>query len=300
MFCFFVENSCDFAVLHAYLCADGYVSRNPPTQKVKYYTIGLRNTDETLLLDFQEKFEKVFGVKPHICKEGRCRIGSKSIYFDIVKNHGSFKSREWNVLRNMEKEQVALWLRAFFDCEGWVWVRKAKNRAIGVDSVNHKGLQQVADLLKEHFDIKTSIRPRSNRDTATLCIYGKDQLIKFEKEIGFLHPFKNKRLREAIETYVTYKWDFSDGVKNVIREKAKTRKPHTVRIMSIVRENLEIVQQELIKLGIDSKLRRAKNGQGRVYYELSSFGQDNFNKFVANDLISEEQIKRVKSRKESK
>jgi hypothetical protein len=294
-----VKNKLDFAAVHAYLCADGYVIRNPDTQKQKYYYIGLRNTNKTLLIDFQKKFEKVFGVKPYLNKDvDRCSVGSKSIYFNIVNNYGSFHSREWSVLKHMNKEQAALWLRAFFDCEGWVWVRKAKNRAIGTDSVNHRGLQQVAELLKEHFDINTSIRPRSNRDTTTLCIYGKDQLIKFEKEIGFLHSFKKKRLREAIETYVNYTWDFSNGVKAIIKEKSRTRKSHTVRIMSIVKENLEVVNDELNKLGIKSKIRKAKNGQGRKYYELSSFGQENFDKFLKYDLLSEEQIKRVKSQKE--
>ena len=200
-------------------------------------------------------------------------------------------------MKYMNKEQAARWLRAFFDCEGWVWVRKAKNRAIGTDSVNHKGLQQVANLLKEHFDISTSIRPRSNRDTATLCIYGKDQLIKFEEEIGFLHPFKKKRLRESIETYVNYNWDFSKGSNKIIKEKARTRKPYTVRLMSILKENLDRVKQELETFGIESKIRKAVNGQGRIYYELSSYGRENLDKWLSNDLISEEQIKKVKSKK---
>jgi len=290
-----MKNSSDFAALHAYLCADGYVCRNPPSQKQVYYRLGLRNTNETLLLDFQNKFEKFFGKKPHISKPiDRCEICSKDIYFYIINKYGSFKSREWNVLTDMDKERAKLWLRAFFDCESWIWVRKAKNRAIGVDSVNHKGLKQVAELLKEHFEINTSIRPRSNRDTATLCIYGKDQLIKFEEEIGFLHPFKKSRLREAIETYVTYEWDFSNGIKSIIYNKAVIRSKYVVYFNSIIKKNLKTVKNELTKYSIRSNLLDAVNGQGRKYYILNVYGKVNIDKLINQKLLSDKQIKKIK------
>ena len=55
----------NLAAVHAYLCADGYVIKNSEAQKQKYYMIGFRNTNLILLKDFQDKFEKVFGVKPY-------------------------------------------------------------------------------------------------------------------------------------------------------------------------------------------------------------------------------------------
>ena len=298
-----MKNSLDFAAVHSYLCADGYVCRNLPTQKQIYYRIGLRNNDEVLLKDFQEKFERIFGIKPHLRKDGRCEIGSKSIYFNIVNNYGSFHSREWNVLKEMDKEQAALWLRAFFDCEGWVWVRKAKNRAIGVDSVNHRGLQQVAELLKEHFDINTSIRPRSNRDTATLCIYGKDQLIKFEKEIGFLQPFKNGRLREAIETYVDYDWHFPTNPEELIKYirelmliKATVKNAITIRINSIKKENLINLAENLkLLFNVDSCVYGPwKNGYGTEYNEMYICGTE-VDKILKNNLLVEKQVNRLKT-----
>ena len=63
--------------VHAYLCADGYVVTS---EKYKYYRAGLRNTNLILLKDFQERFEKIFGVKPPIRKDGRCEKCSKEIY----------------------------------------------------------------------------------------------------------------------------------------------------------------------------------------------------------------------------
>lgn len=63
----------NLAVVHAYLCADGYVLKN--AEEKKRYVMGFRNTNLILLKDFQNKFEKVFGIKPHLDEGQRCRIG---------------------------------------------------------------------------------------------------------------------------------------------------------------------------------------------------------------------------------
>src|SRR3990172_3112733 len=110
----------NLAAIHAYLCADGYVTRNPPTQKNKYYRIALRNTNLILLRDFQNKFEKIFSIRPHIREDGRCEIGSREIYEKLTKQFGSFYSWEWKMPELSEKLSK-IWLRAYFDCEGWVF-----------------------------------------------------------------------------------------------------------------------------------------------------------------------------------
>ncbi len=56
----------NLAAIHGYLCGDGYVIKNPNTQKHKYYHIGLRNTNDVLLKDFQQKFKAVFNIEPRI------------------------------------------------------------------------------------------------------------------------------------------------------------------------------------------------------------------------------------------
>ena len=81
----------NLVAVHAYLCADGYVVTN---EKWKYYRAGLRNTNLVLLQDFQERFEKVFGVKPKIRKDGRCEKNSKEISARKSKRNSSNYKRK--------------------------------------------------------------------------------------------------------------------------------------------------------------------------------------------------------------
>jgi hypothetical protein len=169
-----METCTSLAALHGYLSGDGYVIKNPPTQKQKYYLIALRNTEEKLLLDFQEKFEEIFMEIPHISKDkDRCYKGSNLIYEFFTERFGSFYSREWSIPK-MTKKCEAIWLRSFFDCEGWVVNIASKNRNIGLDSINHTGLIRSGENSKRRFgiDIKASSN-HQNRDTLTMLIYGR-------------------------------------------------------------------------------------------------------------------------------
>ncbi len=177
----------NLAAIHGYLCSDGYVVKNPLTQKQKYYHIALRNTSLVLLKDFQKKFEKVFGLKPKITNQfDRCKIGSKKLYFYLTEAFGSFYSREWKMpVGLMDNKSMALWLRAFFDCEASVYVKERHSRFICMESVNFEGLQEIRKQLETVFGISSIIKERRGRETLQLLIYGKENLIKFRKEIGF-------------------------------------------------------------------------------------------------------------------
>ena len=105
----------NLASLHAYLCADGYVIKST-NSSYKYYRIGLRNKSLVPLKDFQNKFQKVFHLIPHICKEDCCRIGSKEVYYKLQKSFGSFYSKNWK-LPTLNKQCLRSWLRSYFDCE---------------------------------------------------------------------------------------------------------------------------------------------------------------------------------------
>jgi hypothetical protein len=264
----------NLAIVHSYLCADGYVIRNPPHQKNIYYYIGLRNTCDTLLEDFEKNFYEYFKIMPRRCKDGRSVVQNKATYYLLTEDF-SYYSREWT-LPELDKENLSFWLRTFFDCEGWVYCKKAKSRLIGLDSVNHKGLEDVQKALKR-FDIDSIINIPKNRDTHRLHIYGKENLIRFEKEIGFLHPNKKAKLRDAIETFVEYEWTFPEEnleefIINLMKEKSrfgKIRKNDSIKLCSIKEINFIRLSNYLSDLfNIESKVYRNENKHS-IYYTLS-------------------------------
>lgn len=189
----------NLAAIHAYLCGDGYVIKNPDTQKHKYYYIGLRNTNEVLLKDFQQKFKAVFGITPIITNEGRCKIQNKEIYTILTKEF-SYYSYEWK-FPILSKENEKYWLRAFFDCEGWVENQPRKSRLIGLDCCNEAGLIQVKEALLRQ-GINSQIKKKSNRTIWRLTICGKENILQYRQEIGFLHPQKKQKLEEALASYL--------------------------------------------------------------------------------------------------
>jgi len=283
----------NLAAVHAYLCADGYVIKNPETQKQKYYMIGFRNTNLILLKDFQDKFEKVFGVTPYLIKGQRCRLGSKQIYDRLTKEFGSFYSWEWKMPK-LNKKLSKIWLRAYFDCEGWVFCKKHQNRHIGADCVNKKGLNQVISALNI-FGIKTIKKYNDKRNIYRIFIYGKENLKKFAKQIDFLHPEKSNKLKEALDDFVDYEWEYPTEEKelvvfitNLLKSKGKIKKNSgIIRIISNKEENLMRLQKELNRLfEIDSNINKRTNGIGTVYFELSINKQKQVKYLIDKDLIN--------------
>ena len=296
----------NLAAIHAYLCADGYVikSKNP---KYKYFHIGFRNTNLILLRDFQEKFEKVFGIKPYLIEGQRCRIGSKEIYEKLTNGFGSFYSWEWKMLR-LNKELLKVWLRAYFDCESWVTCKSHQNRQIGIDCVNKKGINQIKQAL-DKFNIKSFVKKRNTRNIFSLKIYGKENLIRFQKEIYFLHPDKKEKLKKAIEDFVEYDWKYPDRendlenfIKEILKLKAKIKKDNgVIRIISKLESNLTRLQKELNRLfGVESKVNKRINGIGTIYFELNVNKQNQVKLFIDNNLINNQEKEKwlmLKSRK---
>tara|TARA_Y100000034_G_C6877593_1_gene401625 strand:+ start:1158 stop:1952 length:795 start_codon:yes stop_codon:yes gene_type:complete len=219
----------NLSAIHGYLCGDGYVIRNPKNQKHKYYTIGFRNTNFNLLMDFQRKFRRNFGLNPRISKDkDRCKIGNKEIYFILTESF-SYYSYEWKIPK-LSKQNLKYWLRAFFDCEAWVENQPAKSRLIGLDCCNKEGLFGVKKSL-EKLGIYCNIGKRKDRTIWGLKICGLDNLKRFRKNIGFNHPRKSKKLDEAINSYVNYYWDIPLDKENLLKFIKSKGKPETRRIM---------------------------------------------------------------------
>lgn len=285
----------NLAAVHAYLCADGYVIKNPITQKQKYYVIGFRNTNLVLLENFRKVFYQYFGVKPHLISGQRCRIGSKILYEELTKYFGSFYSWEWSMPK-LDQRFTRIWLRAYFDCDGWVFCKSHQNRMIGLDCVNIHGLSQIKKALFG-LGISSIIKKRSTRNIFSLGIYGRNNLIKFNEKIGFLHPDKKEKLETALRDYVNYDWIFPmensalvSFVSNLIKSKAKIKRPEGIfRIISNKENNLLKLQEYLIEIySIESKINRRVNGIGTSYFQLNINKKSEVNKLMKYGLITEE------------
>jgi len=295
----------DLAVIHAYLCADGYVITNKKPGH-KHYHIGFRNTNKVLLSDFARRFKKQFNIKPHDYGDGRKIIQSKKLFYYLTDGF-SYYSREW-VVPDISKSLLRMWLRAFFDCDGWVSSRKRQNRAICLDSVNFNGLVLIKRVLKEKFDIDSKdIKKRKGRDLYELSIYGKENLKRFQEEINFLHPEKKKKLILALDSFVNYDWIFPKKlaqakkfVKMLMWEKAKARasayrQVARMRVDSIKKENLTNLAKLLAKFyGIESKIFGPMvNGYGTEYYELSVHKKEAVKKLLKNNLLNQKEKEKL-------
>lgn len=285
----------NLAAVHAYLCADGYVIKNPKTQKHKYYYIGFRNTNGILLNDFQKRFNNYFNIKPRLMQGERCIVQNKEIYELLIKKFKTFYSWHWQMPK-LNKELSKYWLRAYFDCEGWVTVQHHQNRMIGLDCVNFRGLRQIQRSLKV-IGIETKIKKRNTRNIYSIFIYGKDNLNKFKNEIGFLHPKKNVKLNQLVNNYIVYEWilpqeneKLVEFIKKTMRNKLRIKRPNGVfRIISNRAINLTLLNKELKNMfDIESRVNKRKNGKGTIYFQLDINKKEEINKLISNNLITEE------------
>ena len=285
-----MEINKDLISIHAYLCADGYVikSNNP---KYKYFHIGFRNTNLDLLKDFQIKFYRYFKIKPYLIEGQRCRIGSKEIYNSLTEKFGSFYSYEWK-MPELNDQLKKIWLRSFFDCEAWVTLEKHQNRNIGLDNVNKKGINQIKNALKE-MGINCVLRYREKQNIYRLYIYGKENIILYKSEIGFLHPNKLKKLNDAINDYVDYEWKFpheeeklKSFVFNLLKEKIRIKGSRYIRIFSKEENNLIKLKEGVEKyFGMSSLVNKRVNGLGTIYYELSINKKEEIQKLIKLKII---------------
>jgi hypothetical protein len=282
-----MEFNRNLSTIHGYLCADGYVSTNLPHQKHKYYSIGFRNTNNILLKDFQENFYKVFNIKPKLIEGQRCILYSKEIYYILMQN-GPYHSNNW-IFPPLSNYNARYWLRAFFDCEGWIIADRRQTRSICSESIRQEQLPIIQNALK-NFQINSKIYKRKNRKTAILTIPDKQSIINFKNEIGFLHPKKKEKLVKCINSFVDYNWNISNTeIRNLMHTKSRLHKPYTIRLFSIIKKNLEQLSCLLKeKYSIESKIYRNKNSQGTIYFYLSVQKKEEVKKLVSNSLLNKE------------
>ena len=187
----------------AYLAADGSVTVNRKRNKGRGHSdIRFYPDDAALVSAFIEAFLYLYRRKPTVRRavnHYRVYVSSQVACAHLLQ-FGTFGSREWRLpftaLTSTERKRE--WLRAFFDCEGYVG-----KRCIRAESVNERGLDDVQCLLKE-FRIPCR-RYVYNRENAS---WGVNYILNigtlegrrtFLKEIGFAHSLKAGKLRSQLQ-----------------------------------------------------------------------------------------------------
>jgi len=94
------------------------------------------------------------------------------------------------------------------------------------------------------------------RSAQTIC--GLENIKRFNRKMGFLHPDKSKRLEEAINSYVSYEWkipETREELSKFIAQKGRLSKPRKeIRFLSIRKNNLSRFKKALKMLGIKSSI----------------------------------------------
>jgi len=196
----------------AHVSADGCLSkyirkrcpsdlRNHPRKNIyrTEYEVFYCNNDQTLLENYLLDVKKAYGLKAF--RNGNSLKFKAKWVFERLAGLGAGKSREWFISREImgsNKKIIREWLKAFFDDEAYVEVKKSR---IVLNNVNLNGLKQVQKLLKR-FDIQnTTIRgPYYTRGFPCyrLKVLKKD-VKKYRVKIGFTHQKKLSALNEIVD-----------------------------------------------------------------------------------------------------
>lgn len=186
------------AELCGFLAADGSVFIRKEKTGKSHYEFRFYPDHESVLKRFLYVFEQLYGVTPHAKNMGNyfyVQIQNKKACIDLLKL-AKFGSLSWSIpkiIKN-DKKIVRFWLRAYFDCDGYV-----SKKYIQLQSVNEKGLKEISKLLT-NWNIGTKIyryeRPNKNWNVNYLLNINKKQdRLKFLKTIGFNHKVKLNKLK---------------------------------------------------------------------------------------------------------
>ena len=161
--------------------------------------------------DFAEnwisEFEQEYSARPALKTVGvnniQALISSVDIWNDLHR-FASFGTRSWGlrgaVLKHLLSERVSravvgYGLRGYFDADGSVKHDvKRSSRQVAVSSVNQKGLKQISTLLD-----KIGVRHSIYRDS--IAIFGRRNLLDYQRMIGFGIARKNEALNNMISTF---------------------------------------------------------------------------------------------------
>jgi hypothetical protein len=139
------------------------------------------------------------------------QIHGRNIIKKFLEHLSDFKSKNIVIplaIKEANKNIKKEYLRAFYDDEGCSSLRifnktKEWKRTLALGSNSKRILEEIKIMLLNDFNIKSNNIIKNKREDCcyVLGISGKDNFIKFRKEIGFKHPKKSKILDLIIESY---------------------------------------------------------------------------------------------------
>lgn len=186
----------------ANLKADGAIWKSGTNYVIKY-EVG----NKEQLNRFKKDLENIYGISTKIILHNSGFTGKpfEAVYlrsklvFEDLQNFGKYRSKNWDIpneIMNSSMKIKAAFLRAFFDDEGSPIV---SSKEVRLYSINSNGLKEIANILNE-FGIGTCIKKGygAKRNVYAIIIRGKENLLKFSKNIGFDIDYKKRKLNEII------------------------------------------------------------------------------------------------------
>lgn len=191
----------ELSALCGFLAGDGSFDKRYTHYEIKFFP-----DDKKVAILFEKIFQKLYNKKLKIRKQiqhfGNCyvlRIKYKKAYMHL-KSLTTFGRMSWRIpdfVLNNDELKIE-WLKAFFDCEGYV---NPNGKVIQLQSVNEIGLKQVKNIL-ESLEITSKIytyeRKNKNWNTNFILNITGENMEKFHNLIGFNHSKKIKRLKKVI------------------------------------------------------------------------------------------------------
>ncbi|TMI09118.1 hypothetical protein E6H34_02115 [Candidatus Bathyarchaeota archaeon] len=181
-----------------------------PTSQTKHGThlIGIAaGKDRDFADNWISQFEQEYSVRPTLRTVGVNNIQASISSLDIWNDlhcYATFGTRSWGLRKEslrclksdkMSRLDVGHGLKGLFDADGSVkYEVKRSSRQVTVSSVNWEGLQQVSTLLD-----KIGVRHSVYEDC--IAIFGRSNLLDYQRMIGFGIARKREALNNMISTY---------------------------------------------------------------------------------------------------
>lgn len=189
----------DFMKFLGYISGDGYSQEKIKTRWGR--NIAFWNDDKILQNEFKKISAKLFGVAPKLIKHSKGRgvmiHFSSSLVARLINKCGIPSGEKFGIFRLNyflhRKELLRPYLRAIFDCEGYV----SKDRNYVSFMIRNKEMAHYIQLFLLQFEILSQIN-KANNDLRIL-ITGMRNLQKFDEEISFRSPSKRRRLKSILK-----------------------------------------------------------------------------------------------------